>query len=64
MTDTERYPLESDLDMYPIHEDEVMYWFDVLVDNSSINIAIQSGIGLWQVNSILNRKYHKTKDNG
>ncbi len=42
-----------------IHREEVLYWHDILQNNSNVNISNESGIHLSQVNRILDKRYNK-----
>ena len=47
----------KDKDLYPISKDEVMYWFDILQNNSVKNIAKITGIGRERVRRYITERY-------
>ena len=51
----------KDNDMYPIFKDEVLFWHDILNDNSPENIAKETGIGRDRVRKIIKQRNEDLK---
>lgn len=47
-----------DSELYPVNEDEVMYWFDILQDNTASNISKITGFDINYVHKVLNKYFN------